>query len=506
MPGTLLKRFLRLHLVLLLAAGLAVTGCSRRTGEGYTGPTARYVFLFIGDGMGLAQVTAAESFLKLTRRDTLGFTQFPICVQMTTHSGNSLVTGSASAATAMATGHKTRNGRVGMDAAAETSYTSISDLAKDAGLKAGIVTSVSLDHATPAGFYAHQRNRNMYYRIGRDLINSGIDYAGGGGFVMRTKRGEPDLLDLAREKGINVVTDRQGFRALRPDGRRVFAVNQVLTYKQAMPYEIDRAKDDLTLADYTRQGTALLENKKGFFMMIEAGKIDWACHTNDAGAVVYGVLALNQAVRVALEFMERYPRETLILVTADHETGGLGLTGREAGLGAIGRLANQKCSGDVFLRSLHNYRTATPAARARIRDILPRIKESYGLVKLEPGEEKELEKQAAKGNWRARNKLNKSLRSDDLAQLEEALQTSIAETEEQRRTRSSIFRRRYGTYDTFLVTLNRLASRKIGLGWTTYSHTGIPVPVYARGAGAELFGGKYDNTDLFRKLKAVMKL
>ena len=170
---------------------------------------------------------------------------------------------------------KTNIGVISMDPDGVTSYKTLAEAAKKKGMKVGIVSSVSIDHATPAVFYAHQPSRGMYYEIGHDLAASGFDYFGGGGF--KDVDGDGDLgnvLDAVTANGYRIVTDKNEFLALDPEtSDKVVAYNHTLAGGQALYYEIDRPEDHISLAEFTAKGIELLDNPRGFFMMVEEGKI-----------------------------------------------------------------------------------------------------------------------------------------------------------------------------------------------------------------------------------------
>jgi len=281
------------------------------------GAQAKYVFLFIGDGMALAQVSAAEIYAKsLTGKEhgfnKLGFTQFPAQGIATTYDTSSIITDSASAITAIATGNKTLSGVINMDPGKTKKFKTIAEYAKEQGMKVGVVSTVSLDHATPAGYYAKVPSRNNYYDISLQLVASGFDYFAGGGFLQpKGKNGDQlDIIDLAKKNGYTFVNSVDAFRALTPSTGKVLAINPTLQDSMAMPYEIDRDSRDLSLVDYVSKGIELLDNPKGFFFAIESGKIDWACHANDAAASINDTLAFDRAIMRAVEFQKKHPTET----------------------------------------------------------------------------------------------------------------------------------------------------------------------------------------------------
>lgn len=316
-------------LALLALALVALSSCAA---AGFPAPTSgpKYIFLFIGDGMGENHVAAAELYAATPEAAGKGvaplrFPAFPVRGEITTHNASWGVTDSAAAATALASGRKTANGILNMNPKATERYAIITDLAKARGRRVGIVTSVSLDHATPAGFYAFSGARDDYYGIAVQLAARQFDYFGGGGFLSPTgadgKR--PDIFALAAANGFAVARTKAAFDAFAAGSGRAIAVGWKLDGNQALPYAADRADGDPTLADFVAKGVELLDDGGGFFMMAEGGRIDWASHANDIFRALPEVADLDRAVAAAIAFQSAHPDETLIVVTSDHETGGL---------------------------------------------------------------------------------------------------------------------------------------------------------------------------------------
>jgi alkaline phosphatase len=481
------KTFAFLKTAIIFAILLLTLPLSGETGLAKNGK-AKYVFLFIGDGMAMPQISSAEVYSNaLASKDItvkkLGFSQFPVSGLTTTFDAGSFITDSASAGTAIATGHKTLNGVVCMDPAKKEKYKSIAEFAREKGMKVGIVTTVSLDHATPAVFYAKSPSRGNYYDIASQMATSGFEYFGGGGFLQPTgkDKDKTDILDLLKAGGYRYVNTKEDFRALKPGTGKVVAVNPVLQDSSSMPYDIDRAADDLSLADYTKKGIELLDGPDGFFMMVEGGKIDWACHANDAAASIRDTLALDRAISEAVAFAERHPRETLIVVTGDHETGGMtiGFAGTQYST-FFDKVGTQKSSYVAFNETvLKPYKAATPKEKAKIGDLAGAIKDSFGLdyATLTPVQKDQIDVafQRTMGN-----QVDRPVQEDQYLL--------------------------YGGYEPLTVKITQLVNQNAGIGWTTYSHTGVPVVTFARGANQEIFAGYYDNTDLFRKLASAMNL
>jgi len=474
---------------------------------------AKYVFLFIGDGLGISQRNAAEMYLGALQGKNgepsivkLAMNEMPAQGMITTYSTNSLITDSAAAGTAFATGKKTASGVIAMDPSAQEPYKTVAQMARDKGMKVGIVSSVSIEHATPAVFYAHNPSRKNYYDIACQLTESGFDYFAGGGFVQpQGKAGDQkSVFDMLDEKGYLVVNNREDFLNLKP-GVKTVAINPVLDGSKALPYAMDAGEGEISLAEFTTKGIELLDNPEGFFMMVEGGKIDWACHANDAVASIRDTLAFDDAVRVGLDFYAKHPEETLIVVVGDHETGGLslGFAGTQYETYFL-ELQGQKGSYEAFDALLDTYRKAHADAAPNFEDVLPMVREFFGLSILTDAEREELEKKAAEGSEEARSLLASALKPFEVRDLKGAFMASMMGEKAGVSQEEAYLL--YGGYEPFSIALTHILNQKAGLAWTSYAHTGVPVPVSAMGAGAESFNGYYDNTDIFTKIVALMNL
>lgn len=512
------KKIYSMSVVFTLMAALVLTGCSTPTASkstgasvnDYQGKPAKYVFYFIGDGMGLTQINSAEIYLGSTSKKAsseptkLNFSQFPAQGMSTTYAADSFIPDSASAGTALASGYKTNDGVINMDPAKQVKYKSIAEMAKEKGMKVGVVSSVSIDHATPAVFYAHQPSRNNYYEIGLELANSNFDYFGGGGFLSpKGKDGnQPDVLEVAQKNGYKIFNTQESIEKLNAQSGKTIAISPVLDKSKALTFEVNR-KDGLSLADFTRKGIEVLDNEKGFFMMVEGGKIDWAGHANDAAANIKDTLALKDAVDEAIKFYNKHPKDTAIIVTADHETGGMtiGFSGTKYQT-FYDKVDNQKISYDEFTLKVAEYKKNHTTETAKLEDLLPLVKADFGLTILEAKTKEELTVKAKSGDKDAEKTLGMVLEDSDLASLKQALVLSMQEAKERPTDQQTYLL--YGGYDPFTMTLNHIINSKAGIGWTSYSHTGVPVPVFAKGTGEDLFKGYYDDTDLPKKIMSIL--
>lgn len=431
-------------------------------------PSARYIFLFIGDGMGIQQRNAAELFLagapaggkhNKEGESHLVMNSLPAQGILTTQSLSG-ITDSAAAATAIATGKKTSNGRIGMDASGNIKLLSIAKIAKNKGMKVGIITSSFLQDATPAAFYANAQSRKDFRSIGEQLTNSGFDYFSGGlrGSKAEEKSGK-NILDLAAAKGFILVKHDSDWSYVYP-GQRVLAIPPKLS-GGGMPYEIDRNGKELSLRDYVRRGIQLLNNRDGFFMMVEGGKIDLACHANDIATTIRETIAFDESVQEALAFYKKHPEETLIIVTADHETGGLELNARAA-------------------------------EALKFHTLLSRQKRSYLAAEGRVGRMKTATEELFFG-------LNQ-MEGDPLSLSKEELR-ELSHVWDLRRKKEV---KGYATYDPLTVTELRIRDKRVGVSWNTFYHSGKPVAISALGIQQNAFSGELDNTDIFSILSGII--
>ncbi len=286
----------------------------------------RNVILLIGDGMGLSQVSLAR-MKAVGSEGKLNMQLLPVQGLIRTHSANRLVTDSAAAGTALACGVKTNNGMIGMTPDG-TPYCNILQLAQARGMATGLVATSTISHATPASFGACVKSRKMEPEIAEQLIGNRINVLFGGGRKYFLPKSDPDsgrkddrnLLAEAEEAGYTVIESANQLRWVH--GPRVLGLFQVdaLTTISPEPMLVEMTHRAITILDET--ATDSRKYGRGFFLMVEGSQIDWACHSNDAEACVRQTLLFDEAVRQAVDFAMADGR-TLVVVTADHETGGL---------------------------------------------------------------------------------------------------------------------------------------------------------------------------------------
>ena len=294
----------------------ALTACSFRNVHSTEAPekAPRNIILFIGDGMGVAHVNAAIT-ISVT---PLALEKFPFSGFSKTFSYDNYITDSGAGGTAISSGVKTRNGMIGMGPDS-VAVESIMDLAHRKGLATGVVSTSSLTHATPASFVAHNIDRSNYEEIAKDFLKGTIDvFIGGGEDQFRNRKDSVDLTEKLVKKGYDVVYT---IDALKKSTSNKLAG---LLAKEHMPQELSSRRGMLEVMT-SKAIETLSRNKKGFVLMVEGSQIDWGGHANDIRYVASEMLDFDRAVGVAKKFAESNG-ETLIVVTSDHETGGLTLT------------------------------------------------------------------------------------------------------------------------------------------------------------------------------------
>ncbi|MEA5084561.1 MAG: alkaline phosphatase [Lachnospiraceae bacterium] len=461
----------------------------------------KYVFLFIGDGMSYPQIQAASDYLGamsqskdskiLTGGKELSFMGFDAAGSATTFDSSSFCPDSASTATSISTGYKTYSSVINMDESKTKSYETIAEKLKEQlNYKIGVISTVNLNHATPAAFYAHQPSRNNYYEIGIEMIESNFDYFAGGGLKQTTgkDKDKEDLYTLAQKAGYKVIkTEAEADKLTAKDGKAII-IGETLADSDSLSYDNDRENSEWSLADYVGKGIEVLNNDKGFFMMIEGGKIDWACHANDAGSTIADTLALDESVREAIDFYNQHPAETLIIVTGDHETGGLtiGYAGTDYNT-YLENISNQKIS---YAKYDSDYVAKYKENKTSFEDVLKDVKKLFGLT--------------TKGDTGATADSKLVLTEYELSKLKAAYEKTMnGEVVDNTMQEEYVL---YGTYEPLSVTITHILNNKSGINFASYAHTGLPVGVFAEGTGAELFNGYYDNTDIYNKLATLLDI
>ncbi len=488
---------------------ILLTGCGQTAPHPVklsSGGTAKYVFLFIGDGMSYPQFQVTSDYLGAMADDDymmavpsiednqgavldgpveLNFMNFPVTGTIVNYDSSSFAPDSSSTATSIATGHKTYSSSLNVDETGTVSYETIAEkIHAQTDMKIGIISSANLNHATPAAFYAHQPDRNNYYAIGLEMIESGFDFFGGSALRLPTNydREHESLYEIAKKAGYQVLHTQEEFESVNTTP--VIMTTEYPADNDSLVYEIDRKEHMWSLADYVEKGIELLDNEEGFFLMCEGGKIDWAGHANDAATVIQETIALTDAIQIAIDFAKDHAEETLILVTGDHETGGLSIGYAATQYDTyLSLLSHQKIS---FQKYDDDYIAAYKEQGTSFSDVLKDIEDLFGLK--------------AKGN--AEDKM--VLTPQELDLLKEAYELNVLNEPTGMETVEQYVA--YGSYEPLSVTITHILDKKAGLSFSSYCHSGLPVAMFADGVGAENFDGYYDNTDIFTKLISLLNL
>lgn len=435
-------------------------------------PKVKYIFYFIGDGMGMGHVNAAEAY----NRDVLGsqtpllMMTFPYAGQVRTYSANNPITDSAAAGSALSSGEKTNNYMVAVRPDSSRMVSVAYGLFRN-GYRVGIGTSVYGDDATPAAFYANAYNRKEYHNISSQIVRSHFSFFGAPVFKgSRDKAGKPNpkWFDLMRQTGFTLTNNADSLATLKTSPYKAILLAEKPQGDQ-VGYTIDSIPGALTLEQITAAGLNQLYNRldsvhPGFFLMIEAGNIDWAAHANDGGAVIKEILNFQKSIDIAYQFYLQHPDETLIIVTADHDTGGMALGRKENRKPNLSLADFQRISKDRFSDYCKaRYKEGAAFTWPMMRTFMQENLGFFGKVDITAEQEEQLKQDFEKIFHQGRGRDEKTL---------------------------------YNDFNQYAVQVFDLLNIKMGIGWTTSNHTGNFVPVYAVGAGSENFGHNLNNTDI----------
>lgn len=458
--------------IVLLILSLA---SSSTLGQPRPGPgTPKYIFLFLSDGAGMAHLEIArqysrqiynEDFViidKIVKEGALGV--------MTTHAADSLSTDSAAAATAMANGCKANIGALGM-CADGTIPTSAMELARRRGMKLGVITNSMVYDSSPAAFLCHVPNRRDYPAILNRYLELDPTVLLGGGkdqFLPKSRPGgrradDADMIAVFEKHGYLTVSNKPELE--KTSRTKVLG----LFSERDMSFEIDRDKTtEPSVADMTRAAIRLLQGQSpsGFFAFIESENTDTASHLSDIASVIHDYREFDRAVGLAYEFYRKYPRETLILVISDHETGGLGFTQ------ALKDLSSTRNDNQV---------AATNADFKKIQSIGISLRKATEILGRNPTPE-------------AIDKLM----HDHFPGF-----TLAPEYKEAILKRRPLSRTLFT--DPVAHALGAMVANNVQAYWQTSTHTNKPVLVAALGVNAERFKGYYDNAEFGQKLKALFE-
>ena len=465
--------------IILLAVLPTFNSCSNKAKQIENKP--KYIFLFIGDGMGLNHVNITQAYLQSINGEIgyqdLTMTKFPMSGTCSTYSKNRLITDSGAAGSAIACGEKANTGEISfyddIDKG-ETTPISIAKIAHNNGCKVGIITTVSINHATPAAFYAVNKSRSNYYDIGLQLPESKFEFFAGGGLKYPKDRNndKENLYDICIDAGYNYIKDITEIPKFKKSNDKVLFESPVLWSDAEMPYEIDRTEHDgYSLSQIVNAGIDFLDNENGFFIMVEGGKIDWAAHENDAATIINEVIAFDNAILEAYNFYLEHPDETLIIVTSDHETGGMSLgLGQNGYKSDFSLLANQKMSSYQFSTIIKNYKTSN--STYKLSEVINLANAHLFIDDLSLTE---YEMEQVKNAYRYYFFNETNLNTIQLNNL-------------------------YDNYNPVATTFIRILQNRASVGFTSWTHTAASVPIYSIGSGAEKFSGNIDNTDISKRI------
>lgn len=429
---------------LLIAFAFLLLASAGQCGE------VKNVILLIGDGMGNGVRTLTHLLYRVEGK-TLEMETFPVVGLVNTYSMNYPVTDSAAAGSALATGFKTDNKMISVSPSGEFRKT-VLERARENGYRVGLVSTTPISHATPGAFGGHDKDRNEKYTIAEQVLANEVDVMLGGGrkyFTFRKGSGKypdrPDLIARAQAMGYNVVFNRRDLMAAGAQRRLLglFADNY-------MSYDIDRSfYQEPSLAEMTRSAIDSLVNDKGFFLMVEGGRIDQASHGHDAPTAVTELEAFDKAVAVARAFAQGRG-DTLVLVTADHETGGVSIL-ETARLGLL-RKVRRSCE---WLATEYREGKLTMEEIFSSYINIPNLK-----VTSLPGDlMKDYQYNAPLG---------------------------------------------FGHFVSGAMGISFISIGDQITSKSTFGHTGAAVPIFAFGPDSQKFGGVYDNTQVPRRIAEVL--
>lgn len=273
------------------------------------------IIFMVGDGMGPAQTYAGM----IANGNKLNLERVKICGFHKSYSANDIITDSAAGATAFSTGKKTYNGAIGVNTDTIPQET-ILETAEKKGFNSGIVVTCSMGHATPASFYSHVPKRKAFEDIALDFLPSNIDFAVGGGMKYYANRTDNrNLIDELKEKGYDVYTKSEDVDGIKKLPAITFIADEE-------PDSVLGTRGDVLVRSTKKALELLGKEDKPFFLLVEGSQIDWAGHANNAKGIMAEMIDFDKAIGAAFDFAEK-DGNTLVIVTADHETGGFTING-----------------------------------------------------------------------------------------------------------------------------------------------------------------------------------
>ena len=423
------------------------------------------------DGFGSNHRIMAETALG----KPLALSTLPACAKTTTSDVFGKTTDSAAAGTAIACGIKTSKKAIGVDKDGNA-VRSLAMRLKEQGFKIGIISSSPLNDATPAAHYAHQSSRNNYRAITDELAASGFDFFGGQIPLKDKKESEEESLEktlqACKKNGYVVFTGKSCIEGSRQtsSSRRV-----CLWQTPAISY-FYRPAQGPTLADFTREAIRRLDNPVGFFLVVEQGNIDYSSHCNDAGKLMWEILDFDQAIKAGLDFQKSCPEETLVVLTADHETGGLQLNRPDSS--SLKRLFGQTHS---LIELQEKIATLAKEGAPQARDEAMHLLETA----LFPNEAlfSQTEQQRFNTAW-----------DEYIAALKNT----------KRKGAIAGLQSKYGRYISPVIEAFRIRDERAKIRFTSFNHSDTAVLTSAVGPGQSAFSKEMDNTDIPKKIEAIL--
>jgi alkaline phosphatase len=464
---------LRKYLTTTMAVALVFSVSLVAYAESNSLEKAKGVILLIGDGMGINQVKSADIYAKRVLGRDLAINSIGTSGLTTTHAANAPVTDSAAAATALYSGYKTNTGLLNI-LPDGSKASNVAEAAKKAGLSVGIVSTARLTDATPAAMYSSSPRRDCESYIAQQLPEFSPEVVLGGGeayFAPSSQKGskrtdQKDIIEQMKGRGYEYITNASELKAVNPKTvEKLFG----LFAKGNMAYAVDCEKNPVfsgqpNLADMTKTALSIVgKNPKGFFIMIEGGRIDHACHTHDIKTMINEILDFDAAVGVALNYQENHP-DVLVIVTADHETGGL--TQMEGDEFTIDPFPLEPIKRSLFY----------------LEDKIKKAPTQQDAILKSAGLKLTVEEAELLRNYQTKSVEDKASGSGDPA------------------TRGKLSK------SATMNALSTITSQAAKVKWTTFGHTGKPVGTKAVGPGEKQFSGTYDNTDIAKKIAELLNV
>lgn len=420
---------------------------------------AKFIFFFIADGMGTNQLALANEYAKKNLDEKLILPTLQKKTLISTENINGQTTDSAAAGTALATGVKTLNGRIGVDSVGN-SLNAITYLLKENGYFVGTISSSSICHATPASFFARQNSRSDNYDIAYQIGETKFDLFIGGSFAKPDKEGFPNIYTFLESKGYLIADTKEEWVQLQSQKKFKTPTLVIQPGRSSFYDQIENNPDSYKIEEMLEKTIAMLPKNKSFFIMIEGSAIDWKCHENDAASSIHETLSFDRAVRVAMSFYEKNRENTLIISTTDHETGGMTLEPGYENSTEI--FSKQKNSGGRF----HSYiKTERSGGQINVENLKQKIKEVYGVD------------------------FPNSFTDNELELIYKTI-TNISNGD------GKELKSMYGSYDPLYITLNHIFSKRGGVRWSTFGHSSAKVWAFAEGVGSDTIRSLNDNTQI----------